>query len=168
MWDLVVSVCSHFCFVFFCFVIYTSMASCELDSSCGYTSKIPSVLIRQLLLESPWCLTASEQCWNVKKTEKINKMAKHLKKRRGKTQVTNIRNKVLVAQLCPILCDPMVVAHQAPVSMEFSRQEYWSGLPFPSPGDLPEPGMEPEALALQADSLPFEPPWELQHGIYLM
>lgn len=69
---LIVSVCSHFCFVFFCFVIYTSMASCELDSSCGYTSKIPSVLIRQLSLESPWCLTASEQCWNVKKTEKLS------------------------------------------------------------------------------------------------
>ena len=58
---------------------------------------------------------------NVKKIEKINKMAKHLKKRRGKTQVTNIRNKVLVAQLCPILCDPWTVARQAPLSMGFSR-----------------------------------------------
>ena len=42
--------------------------------------------------------------------------------------------------------------------MEFSRQEYWSGLPFPSPGDLPDPGIEPESPALQADSLPSEPP----------
>ena len=42
--------------------------------------------------------------------------------------------------------------------MEFSRQEYWSGLPFPSPGDLPDPGVEPESLAFQADSLPSEPP----------
>ena len=46
------------------------------------------------------------------------------------------------------------VALQAPLSMEFSRQEYWSGLPFPSPGDLPDPGAEPESPTLQADSLP--------------
>ena len=44
------------------------------------------------------------------------------------------------------------VAHQVPLSMEFSRQEYWSGLPFPSPGDLPDPGIEPGSPALQADS----------------
>ena len=47
-----------------------------------------------------------------------------------------------VAQLCPTLCDPMGCI-QAPLSVEFSRQEYWSGLPFPSPGDLPDPGIEP-------------------------
>ena len=51
------------------------------------------------------------------------------------------------------------VAHQAPLSMEFSRQEYWSGLPFPTPGDLPDPGIEPGSPALQADSLLSEPPW---------
>ena len=51
-----------------------------------------------------------------------------------------------------------VLARQAPLSMEFSRQEYWSGLPFPSPGDLPDPGIEPRSLALQADSLLYEPP----------
>ena len=48
-------------------------------------------------------------------------------------------------------------AHQAPLSMEFSRQEYWSGLPFPSPGDLPDPGIQPRSPALPADSLPTEP-----------
>ena len=48
------------------------------------------------------------------------------------------------------------VAYQAPLSMGFSRQEYWSGLPFPSPGDLPDPGIEPVSLALQADDLPTE------------
>ena len=48
------------------------------------------------------------------------------------------------------------VAHQAPLSMGFSRQEYWSELPFPSPGDLPDPGIKPRSPALQADSLPFE------------
>ena len=50
------------------------------------------------------------------------------------------------------------VAYQAPLSMEFSRQEYWSGLPFPSPGDLPNPGIKPGSPLLQADTLPSEPP----------
>ena len=49
---------------------------------------------------------------------------------------------------------PSTVAHQAPLSMEFFRQEYWSGLLFPSPRDLPDPGIEPESPVLQADSLP--------------
>ena len=53
---------------------------------------------------------------------------------------------------------PRTVAYQAPQSMEFSRQEYWSGLPFPSPGDLPDPGIKPESPTLQADALPSEPP----------
>ena len=46
-------------------------------------------------------------------------------------------------QLCPTLCDPMYYVCQAPLPMEFSRQEYWNGLPFPSPWDLPDPGIEP-------------------------
>ena len=50
------------------------------------------------------------------------------------------------------------VAHQAPPSVGFSRQEHWSGLPCPPPGDLPDPGIEQESPALQADSLPSEPP----------
>ena len=50
------------------------------------------------------------------------------------------------------------ITHQAPMTMGFIRQEYWSGLPFPSPGDLPDPGMEPRSPALQPDSLLFEPP----------
>ena len=54
---------------------------------------------------------------------------------------------------------PWTVACQAPLSMEFARQEYWSGLPFPSPKDLPNLGIEPESPVLQADSLPFEPPY---------
>ena len=53
---------------------------------------------------------------------------------------------------------PWTVAHQALQSMEFSRQEYWSGLPFPFPGDLPNPGIEPGSPSLQADTLPYEPP----------
>ena len=63
---------------------------------------------------------------------------------------------VLAAQSCPTLCNPWTVACQAPLSMEFSRQEYWSGLPLPSPGDLPDPGIEPWSPTLRADSLPSE------------
>ena len=61
---------------------------------------------------------------------------------------------VCVTQSCPTLCNPMDVSCQAPLSMGFSRQEYWSGWSFPSPGDLPNPGIEPGSPALQADSLP--------------
>ena len=63
-----------------------------------------------------------------------------------------------VTQLCPTLCDPMDLAYQAPLSMGFPRLEYWSGLPFSSPGDLPDPGIKPRSPALQADALPSEPP----------
>ena len=58
---------------------------------------------------------------------------------------------------------PWTIAHQAPLSMEFSRQGYWNGLPFPSPGDLPDPGIKPGSPALQGDSLPFEPPGKIIH-----
>ena len=54
-------------------------------------------------------------------------------------------------------CDPWTVAHQAPLFMGVSRQEYWSGLPFPSPGDLHDPGIKSGSPALQVDSLPSEP-----------
>ena len=60
---------------------------------------------------------------------------------------------MLVSQSCPILCDPMTVASQAPLSMEFSSQEYWSGLPCLPPGDLPNSGIKPGSPALQADYL---------------
>ena len=62
----------------------------------------------------------------------------------------------LVAKSCPTLVTPWTAACQAPLLMGFSRQEYQSGLPFPSPGDLPDPWMEPRSPALQADSLPTE------------
>ena len=57
---------------------------------------------------------------------------------------------------CLTLATPWTVAHQAPLSVGFSRQEYWSGLPFPSPGDLPDPGIKPRSPVLQADSLQTE------------
>ena len=61
----------------------------------------------------------------------------------------------LVAKSCLTLCNP-VDRHQSPLYMGFPRQEYWSRLPFPSLGDLPDPGIEPTSPALQADSFPSE------------
>ena len=63
-----------------------------------------------------------------------------------------------VAQLCLPLATPWTVAHQASPSMGFSRLEYWSGVPLPSPGDLPDPGIKAGSSALRADALPSEPP----------
>jgi len=74
------------------------------------------------------------------------------------TLVISPWSEVKGTQSCPTLCDPWTVAHKAPLSMEFSRPEYWSGLPLPSQGDLPNPGIKPRSPALQADSLPTEPP----------
>ena len=72
--------------------------------------------------------------------------------------IIEVISSVLVTQLSPTLCNPMESSHQAPLSVGFSRQGYYSGLPFPSPGDLPNPGIEPVSPALQADSLPTELP----------
>ena len=65
---------------------------------------------------------------------------------------------------------PWTVAYQAPWTMGFTRQEYWSGLPWPSPGDLPDPGIEPGSSALQPDTLPSEPPgkpWETYRLLFI-
>ena len=61
---------------------------------------------------------------------------------------------------------PWTVAYQAPPSMGFSRQEYWNGLPFPSPEDLPNPGIEPGSPALQTDALPSESPGKPYAYVY--
>ena len=57
-----------------------------------------------------------------------------------------------------LFATPGTIVYQAPQPMEFSRQEYWNELPFPSPGDLPDPGIKPQSPVLQADTLPSEPP----------
>ena len=64
-----------------------------------------------------------------------------------------------------LFATPWTVTYQAPWSMGFSRQEYWSGLPFPSPGDLPNPGIKPKSPALQTDALPSEPLGKLMYLI---
>ena len=71
-----------------------------------------------------------------------------------------LKVKVKVTQSCQTLCDPMNCTIQ-----EFSRPEYWSGQPFPSSGDPPNPGIEPRSPTLQADSLPAEPPEKPMNGI---
>ena len=81
----------------------------------------------------------SEQHWSQTKWPWKGKLLSHVQ---------------FIATLC-------AVAYQAPWSLEFSRQEYWSGLPFPSPGDLPDPRIEPGSPALQADALLSEPPGKL-------
>ena len=68
----------------------------------------------------------------------------------------------LVAKLCLTLLTPWTVAHQAPLSKGFFRQEYWSGLPFPSPGNLPDPGIEPSSPALAGRFFTTEPPGKAQ------
>ena len=69
-----------------------------------------------------------------------------------------VKVKVKSLSCVRLFATPWTIAHQAPPSMEFSRQEYWSGLPLPSPGDLPDPRIEPGSPALRADALPSEPP----------
>ena len=64
----------------------------------------------------------------------------------------------LVAKSCPTFATPWTIALQVPLSVGFSRQEYWSGLAFPSPGDLPDPGIEPVSPALTGSFFTTEPP----------
>ena len=65
-----------------------------------------------------------------------------------------------------LFATPWTVAYQAPLSMGFSRQECWSGLPFPSPGDIPNPGIKLRSPALQADTFPSEPPVNINRSIW--
>ena len=76
----------------------------------------------------------------------------------GRNQHNIVKQLVKSLSCIWLFATPWTVAHQAPLSMGFSRQEYWSGLPFPSPGDLPDPGIKPRPPALQADALTSEPP----------
>ena len=72
-----------------------------------------------------------------------------------------LKVKVLVAHSCPTLCNPTDCRGKVPLSMEFSRQKYWSGQPFPSPGDLPNPGIEPRYPTVQMGFFTSESPGKL-------
>ena len=97
---------------------------------------------------------------NTQKLLKFNNKETTGIKNELKTLTDTPPKKVKVKSLSRVqfFATPWTVAHQAPQSMEFSRQEYWSGLPFPSPGYLPNPGIEPGSPTLQADALQSEPP----------
>ena len=82
----------------------------------------------------------------------------NLKKKKKNHNSPNYVLKVKSLSCVQLFVIPWTVAYQAPLSMGFSRQEYWSGLLFPFPGDLPDPGIEPRSPTLQADALPSEPP----------
>ena len=73
------------------------------------------------------------------------------------TYIKNVKVKMLVFQSCPTFATLWTLAHQVPLSMEFSRQEHWNGFPFPPPGDLPDAGTEPRFPALQSDCLLSKP-----------
>ena len=81
----------------------------------------------------------------------------------GDALMTEERKKVKSLSRVRLFASPWTVAYQAPPSMGFSRQGYWNELPFPSPGDLPDPGIKPGCPALQADALPSEPPGKLNN-----
>ena len=108
---------------------------------------------------SPWGSKELDMGWDKYKGSKMSKLMKHhtpqpqLLKNALSCSFQNKKNCCcLVTKSCPTLCNPWTVAHQAPLSMGFSRQEYWSRLSFPPPGDLPHPGIEPNSpvsLALQ-------------------
>ena len=76
----------------------------------------------------------------------------------GKPRITERKKKVKSHSRVRFFATPWTVAYQVPPSMEFFKQEYWSGLPFPSPRDLPDPAIKPRSPELQADALPPEPP----------
>ena len=77
-----------------------------------------------------------------------------------------VKKKVKVKSLSRVrlIVTLWTVAYQTPQSVEFSRQEYWSGFPFPSPGDLPNPGIEPRSPTFQADALTSKPPGNMNES----
>ena len=101
---------------------------------------------------------------NAKKYRKTTKWETLEISSRDTKETFHAKKKVKSLSRVRLFATPWTVAYQAPPSMEFSRQEYWSGLPFPSPGDLPDPGIKPWSPALEADTLPFEPPGKPFHA----
>ena len=81
---------------------------------------------------------------------------------------TALKVKVKSLSCVRLFATPWTKVHQAPPSMGFSRQEYWSGLPFPSPGNIPDPGLEPRFPSLQADTLTSEPPGNLATNLLIV
>ena len=112
--------------------------------------------------EAP-CSGTRSQCRERSEGDKSGELDVTAKDRRFQQwgRLCHIRSEVKSLSHVQLFMTTWTVAHQAPQSMEFSRQEYWSRLPFPSPGDRPNPGIEPGSPTLQADALPSEPPGKL-------
>ena len=89
--------------------------------------------------------------------EEGGRLSQAMKPSRERERTAEERKKVKSLSRVRLFATPWNIVHQAPPSMGFSRQEYWSGFPLPSPGDLPDPGIKPRSPALQADALPSEP-----------
>ena len=100
-----------------------------------------------------WCTQYPSKFWKLSSVHRTGKGQFSFQSQRKER-----KKKVKSLSHVQLLATPWTVAHQAPPSIGFSRQEYWSGLPFPSPGDLPNPGIETSSPTLQADTLPSEPP----------
>ena len=111
-----------------------------------------------------WKSKIRATAWSVLVTTLFLTVSSHGRMRRRQKAFWSLGGGGVVTKSCLTLATPWTIACQAPLSVGYSRQEYWSGLPFPSPGDLPNPGIEPRPPALQADSLPPElqgKPWSL-------
>ena len=121
--------------------IFPSPKQIPLEGGCTIETKVnrPPVLF----LIGKWIITA----WVHQQTQDVNHF-----------MASKVERKVSRSVVSDSFATPWTVAYQAPPSMGFSKQGYWSGLPFPSPGDLPNPGIEPGSPKLQADALPSEPP----------
>ena len=112
-------------------------------------------------LEKGMVTHSSILAWRIPRTEEPGALQSMGLQRDGQDWATNIFTfgtlfvcVYSVSQSCRTLCDPTGLACQASLSMGFPRQEYWNELPFPTPGDLPDPGIEPMSPVLQADSSP--------------
>ena len=113
-----------------------------------------------------WKSKIRATAWSVLVTTLFLTVSSHGRMRRRQKAFWSLGGGGVVTKSCLTLATPWTIACQAPLSVGYSRQEYWSGLPFPSPGDLPNPGIEPRPPALQADSLPPElqgKPWSLSY-----
>ena len=114
----------------------------------------PALQADALLSEPPGKLTRIWEMWSKPQNNKdiiiYVKLVQHHK--------STVKVKVKSLSRVRLFVTLWTVAYQAPLSMGFSRQEYWNGLPFPSPEDLPDPSIEPRSPALQPDTLPSEPP----------
>ena len=124
----------------------------KLQPDCGQRLRM-----RKVVLWTSTKIQCMGQSWKVNHRIKYYKIFDWPQRRQNGGEVDETKEVKSLSRV-QLFATPWTVAHQAPPSMEFSRQEYWSGLPFPSPGDLPHPGIEPGSPALWADALLSEPP----------